>query len=212
MPKVPDEVIFGRDLSNENTLTYGDVRKITDKSLLIGLLERRLFHFFLNQVEPLKQSRSAFPLATLTCIGIETLGQVFILEDKDDSSFQFVEILKSLNQIFSRKMTKKYGHKLQEIWATKDLKKVDNYAKIIYRFFRNTMIHGYQAQGMFLSYEGTQMISVEESSAFLIINPDWFWDIFKDSFYNKFEEVIIAPESNHQRINCLNYIQTFLLA
>lgn len=53
MSIVPDNVVFGRDLS-ENTILYGAVRQVTDETELIGLLENRLIHYFIKQVEPLK--------------------------------------------------------------------------------------------------------------------------------------------------------------
>ena len=68
-------------------------------------------------------------------IGIETLGEIFVKEKKDDTSFQFVEIIKKINQVFGRKPNKKFDKRLQEIWSEKDLKNIECYGKIVYRFF-----------------------------------------------------------------------------
>ena len=211
MSIVPDKVIFGIDGLN-NSINYGFVRQITDDNELINLLRLRLRVFLIDQVQILQNSRSAFPLATMTCVGIETLGEIFVKENKNDTSFQFVETLKKVHQMFGRKPNKKFDKKLQTIWAEKDLKNIDNFAKIVYRFFRNTMIHGYQAKGMFLSYEDTNNIEIDEEFAFLKINPDWFWNNFKIYYENQFVYVGQTQENNSERQNCLKYIKTFLLA
>lgn len=210
MTKVPDKIIFGIDKLG-NSIDYGFVRNITDETELIDLLKLRLKVFFIDQVQSLQNSRSAFPLTTMTCIGIETLGEIFIKEDKDDTSFQFIEIIKKVNQTFGRKPNKKYEKKLQEIWTGKDLKSIDCFGKLVYRFFRNTMIHGYQAKGMFLSYEETDNIEIDEEFAFIKINPDWFWDSFKKYYENQFASIIKAETNNKERQNCLKYINEFLL-
>lgn len=211
MSIVPDNVIFGINASNI-PINYGYVRNVTDEIELINLLRLRLWVFFINQIQVLQVARSAFPLTTMTCIGIETLGEIFVKEKKDDTSFQFVEIIKKINQVFGRKPNKKFDKRLQEIWAEKDLKNIDCYGKIVYRFFRNTMIHGYQGKGVFLSYEDTETIEIVEDLAFLKINPDWFWNSFKNYYEKQFIEVSKAQENSPERQNCLNYIRTFLLA
>jgi len=211
MSIVPDKVIFGIDSLN-NVIDYGYVRHIADDDELINLLRLRLKVFFIQQVQALQNSRSAFPLTTMTCIGIETLGEIFVKENKDDTSFQFVEIIKKIHQTFGRNPNKKYEKKLQEIWSEKDLKNIDCFGKIVYRFFRNTMIHGYQGRGMFLSYEDTETIEIDDEFAFIKINPDWYWNSFKSYYERQFVLIGQAETNNTERQNCLSYIKTFLLA
>ena len=178
---------------------------------LINLLRLRLKVFFIDQVKPLQNHSSAFPFTTMTCVGIEILGKIFIMENKDDTSYQFVEIIKKIHQFFARKPNKKYDKKLKEIWSEKDLNKIDCFGKIVYRFFRNTMIHGYQGKGVSLSYEDTKNIEVDENFAFIKINPDWFWNNFKDFFDKRFMEILNAQDNNKERQYCLKYIKEYLL-
>jgi len=210
MGKIPDEVKFGHNAKGE-VIDYGYVRAVSDNTELIDLLRIRLETFLINQVQPLQKSRSPFPLTVMTCVGIETLGEIFIPEDKDDSSFQFVEISKKLNQIFGRKLSKKYEKKLTELWSNKDLKNIDCYGKVLYLFFRNTMIHGYQGKGVFLSYEDLDKIEVDEETSFIKMNPDWFWNSYKDAFDKLFADAKKAQEANAMRKNCLKYINEYLL-
>ncbi len=210
MAKIPDEIIFGID-NNRNAVDYGFVRNIKDDNELINLLRLRLMRFFIEQVQVLQDSKSAFPLTTMTCIGIETLGEIFIEKNANDTSFQFVEIIKKVNQTFGFKPNKKYMTKLKEIWSEKDLAKIDNFGKLTYRFFRNTMVHGYQGKGVFLSYEDTESIEIDEKSAFIKINPDWFWNSFKGYYERQFKIVEKAESNNKERRNCIDYIKNFLL-
>jgi hypothetical protein len=210
MKKIPDDIIFGHNLSGE-VITYGNVRETTDEDTRIKLLKIRLETFLLNQIEPLISSKSAFPLCTMTCVGIETLGQIFIAEDKHDQSFQFVSISKKIDQKFGRQINKIFFSKLEEIWDTRELKNFDNYGVILYKFFRNTMIHGYRTQGVFLSYENTESIDIVNESAIIVLNPNWFWNNFNKCFNTIFDEVLKAQNTNKERINCMNYINNSLL-
>ena len=210
MTKVPDKVIFGIDTSGKS-IDYGFVRSVNNENDLIELLRLRLKVFFIDQVQSLQNDRAAFSLTTMTCIGIETLGQILIKKKNGDKSFRFVEILRKTNQEFGRKPNKKYAEKLKEIWSEKDLNKIDCFGKLVYKFFRNTMIHGYQGKGVFLSYEDTKDIEIDEEFAFIKINPDWFWDCFKLYYERQFNYIRQAQANNPERQNCLNYIKTFLL-
>ena len=209
MHKIPDKTIFAPAFGGK-LIDYGYGRSITDDTELINLLYLRLKGFFVEQVQPLQDHRSAFPLMTMTCVGIETLGQIFITEDKDDKSCQFVEVLKRIHQVFGRKPNRKYFERLKEIWEEKELAKLDSLGKIVYRFFRNTMVHGYQAKGMFLSYEDTSSIEIMDESAFMTVNPDWFWNNFKLYFEEVFKDTKKAQENNTMRKNCLKYIRYLL--
>ena len=100
---VPNEVIFGVDDSNES-ITYGDIRNINDDTELIKLLKYRLNVYLINQVEPIG---GAFPKANMTCILIETLGDIFYGEG-ETQSFGFISVCKRLHKGFSDPMGKKF--------------------------------------------------------------------------------------------------------
>ena len=102
---VPNETIFGVD-EVRNSINYGFVRQLTDENRLINLLKFRIEVFFTEQVKPL-EAVSPFPLSVLTCVGIETLGEITIAENKDDSSYQFTSILGKFDKSFSKQLNKK---------------------------------------------------------------------------------------------------------
>ena len=88
---VPNLTIFGVD-ENEASINYGTVRQITDEDRLIRLLKLRIEVFFIGQVKPL-ETVSPFPLSVMTCIGVETLGEITIAENSDDNGIQLKNIL-----------------------------------------------------------------------------------------------------------------------
>jgi hypothetical protein len=208
--KIPDEIYFGINTKGES-ITFGYVRNITDENELIKLLELRLRRFFIDQTQILQDKRSAFPLCIMTCIGIETLGNIFIEENKDDRAYRFNEISSKMDQLFGRPIKLSLKEKFIAIWKNNEFK-TDSYGKLLYRLLRNTMIHGYHIKGYYLSYESTKDINIDEENAIIKINPDWFWNTFKNTFDKIFIETLKAQSNNRYRINCLKYIKKELLA
>ena len=210
MYKIPDDSIFGPNDLGEG-ITYGYVRSIKDETELIRLLKLRLGGFFIRQVQPLQDAHSAFPLAVMTCVGIETLGVIFVPKKEGDSSYQFVETTSKMHQIFGRKPDETFLESFAAIWSEKKKSDFNSYGKVLYKFFRNTMIHGYQGKGAFLSYEDTDKIEIKSESGFMVINPDWLWNTYKAFFEKRFSDVLEAQNNNPERQNCLQYIRGFLL-
>lgn len=91
------------------------MRSVQDETELIRLLKLRLEGFFVRQVQPLQDARSAFPLAVMTCVGIETLGEIFVSEKEADSSYQYVETASKMNQVFRRKADNTFLERFAEI-------------------------------------------------------------------------------------------------
>jgi len=202
---VPDKTIFAGVDDRNSPIDYGFVRTVSDGNELIKLLKLRLDTFLIKQVEPIN---GAFPKTTMTCITIETLGDIFFGKN-DTQSFGFVSVAKQLHQKFSCNVGKEFKKNLKELWdGTDDVSEIDTLAKLLYKFFRNTMIHGYYGRGVYLSYEDTTWF--EKKDGYLTINPNWFWDKTKDLYENFFYEALNGTDNNPKRIKCLNYIMKIL--
>lgn len=203
---IPNEVIFGPGIDGAPT-TYGQVREISDGTIRITLLHKRLTTFFLDQTQILSNG-SAFPLTVMTCIGIETLGQIFVANENKTQSYRFVEIAKKMDQRFARKLSKKFKQDFHDLWPEKETQNIENFAELLYTFLRNTMIHGYQARCMFLSWEGTN--NWIEKEGFIVLNPKWFWNCFETTFHKMMTEAEQGQENNYYRRNSLIYINKIL--
>ena len=204
---VPDEVIFGPD-TQMKTITYGDVRSMAEADKL-KVLKLRLDRFFIEQVDELGKNKEGnvkvyapFPLALLTCVGIETLGEVMYHSDLCDKSKSqregFLKIAKSLAPSFSRALPQ----------DNKDFDKVTTIAHILYYYQRNTLVHGYQSRGVFLTEE---LPDWKLESGMLLLNPYWLWGRYKTRYEKLFQELFSNVEStNPRRKSALSYLSRIL--
>lgn len=204
---VPYQTFFGVD-ENGNAINYGFVREIIDEDRLIELLKQRIQVFFVGQVEPLIKV-SPFPLSIMTCIGIETLGEITVLASPDDNGIQFKKILGKFNNGFSKSLTINQKDLIRKNWPEKDSEKIKSLADLFYKYYRNTMIHGYRGKGVFLSSELETLYTFQDG--FLIINPDLFWFRFKEIFDLVFVQLIKDRKNgSRERTRCLDYIRKLL--
>ena len=204
---VPDQTIFGVD-ENEASINYGTVRQITDEDRLIRLLKLRIEVFFIGQVKPL-ETVSPFPLSVMTCIGVERLGEITIAENSDDNGIQFKKILGKFDTNLAKTLTKAEKELVKKNWPDKDGEKIKTLTDLFYKYYRNTMIHGYRGKGVFLS-SGLKPPFIF-NDGFLIINPDWFWTRFIEVFNSTFEQLLKdKKKGSGERTRCLDYIRKLL--
>ena len=204
---VPDQTIFGVD-ENEASINYGTVRQITDEDRLIILLKLRIEVFFIGQVKPL-ETVSPFPLSVMTCIGVERLGEITIAENSDDNGIQFKKILGKFDTNLAKTLTKAEKELVKKNWPDKDGEKIKTLTDLFYKYYRNTMIHGYRGKGVFL--ESGLNPPFIFNDGFLIINPDWFWTRFIEVFNSTFEQLLKdKKKGSGERTRCLDYIRKLL--
>ena len=204
---VPNLTIFGVD-ENEASINYGTVRQITDEDRLIRLLKLRIEVFFIGQVKPL-ETVSPFPLSVMTCIGVETLGEITIAESSDDNGIQFKNILGKFDTNLAKTLTKTEKELVKKNWPDKDGEKIKTLTDLFYKYYRNTMIHGYRGKGVFL--ESGLNPPFIFNDGFLIINPDWFWTRFIEVFNSTFEQLLKdKKKGSGERTRCLDYIRKLL--
>ena len=214
---VPDEVAFGHD-TRTGAMTYGDVRSLDDEGKLRAL-KRRLDTFFIVQVDELGKAEkgtakvySPFPLALLTCVGIETLGQVMYHDDrraKEEAQREgFLRVAKSLHRNFSRPLKKDDKLAIKRLFPEKEAGKIETVAQLLYYYQRNTLIHGYQSRGVYLTEDLPEWDLSEGSFA---LNPYWFWRSFKARYEELFLDLFSNKEpTNSLRKSALSYLSKML--
>jgi len=225
---VPDDTYFGIDENNKGVY-YRDVRNERDSIRKIKLLELRLRDLLIRQTNELevqsdgsRKVHSPFPLAIITCISIETLGQIFYKSDnkkdeknqsyskKDEKSqsYCFVSVIKKFDKEFSRPLTKKFRDSLAKRFPNEEVEKVKTFADLFYTYFRNTFIHGYKGRAVYLE---EQVNSWEKGDGFLVINPNWFWRKFKETFEQLFSQLYDNKEGNNPfKKSALHYIDKLI--
>ncbi len=204
------------------------MRAVHDDDERIRFLKLRLEALFINSCQVLYTSKSAFPLVTMTCIGIEALASTFEVdrldqpvagetaEEKDQRKKRnkkrqqtaFVQVCNKLDGHLSRQLTKKFRKALAVMWPNNsEISEINTPASLIHRYLRNEMVHGFQAKGVYLSYEDTDKFIVDEKG-YMVINPGWFWVAYEKVFKRYFDE--LATEGSMVRKNCLLRINDML--
>ncbi|MCH8032216.1 MAG: hypothetical protein IH950_00480 [Bacteroidetes bacterium] len=215
---VPDDTYFGID-ENGKGVYYRDVRSENNPLRRIKLLELRLRDLLIKQTNELevlldgsRKVHSPFPLAIITCISIETLGQIFYKSDnkKDEKnqSYSFVSVIKFFDKEFSRPLTKKFKESLTKRFPNDEVEKIKNFSELFYTYFRNTFIHGYKGRAVYLE---EQVNTWEKGDGFLVINPNWFWRKFKETFEEHFNQLYSNKENNNPfKISAYYYIDKLI--
>ncbi len=121
----------------------------------------------------------------MTCIGVETLGEITIAESSDDNGIQFKKIFGKFDTNLTKSLTKAEKELVKKNWPDKDGEKIKTLTDLFYKYYRNTIIHGYRGKGVFLK-SGLKPPFIF-NDGFLIINPDWFWTRFIEVFNSTFE-------------------------
>lgn len=197
---VPDEVFFGPD-----NITFGMLRASEQNpDLQLNFLKKRMESFFINQIDQLG-TQSPFVKAIMCCIAMETLGNIFFQKNSDDQAAFFIQIAAKIDQKLSRPLSKEFKTNYSNRWPEKIKLEANTRAGILYSYLRNTMVHGYYAQGVYLTDEpGTTW---SEHSGYLLLNPHWLWEEIKNVYSNCIEKAIEGKKEPRYRANALTYLK-----
>jgi len=156
---------------------------------------------------------SPFPLAVMTCVGIEALGQMFYRQLSLESQKEpFIAVAKRIDQKFSRQLKKEFKEAFGNRWNKEDISKLQNAAQVLYVYFRNTMVHGYFGKGVGLTdLSERETDDLTFGDGYLVLNPYWFWKEFEKVYSKLFDEARQGDRNNNPRwISCLEYLQEIL--
>jgi hypothetical protein len=209
---VPNQVIFGRGRS------YGEVRGLDHPNQYVALKER-LDDFLVSQIDELgiqtngqTKVGSPFPLLVVTCVAIGSLGEVFFRRkygnSEDATKNCFIAVCCKIDQRLARKLPIEFKKALEATWPDKDIASTNSPAELIYKFLRNTMIHGYRAQAVFVT--GDETPDFELRADHMIINPYWFWKAFKKPYEELFVELFKAQANSSIKASCDTYLNKLL--
>jgi len=211
---IPNHTIFGKRITDNSGVSFGEVRKISDESEQLRYLKRRLEAYLIEQTDPMGERKiySPFPLTVLTCVASETLGRIIepvLVYEKDPRKRQeipkivSIKVYGMLDKKLTRPLTQEYKEAMQIIWPSDDIKSISSYSELFHSYLRTSFIHGYRGKNVFLTEEITSWIFEEGS---LYLNPYWFWTAYKNTFENCFSKILDTKEKNNPlRRNALDY-------
>jgi hypothetical protein len=212
---VPDAVRFAH--TDSEILTYGDVRKLVGEQRLLAL-KKRFDHWLIRQTNELsKRDESGtglvdapFPLLILSCVTLETLGGVFF----DDGAKREEREVFEKAAIFSDSklkgpMIKGFLAKMRSLWPGSDLSGVQSASDVIYKFFRNSMIHGYRARGAYITGK-IHPKAWAYDDGYILIHPDNFWRMVRDSGYGRMFEAVLSRKNPEMTASAHKYMDELL--
>lgn len=200
---IPDAVYFGPE-----DITFGDVRANIDPVVRLTYLQKRLDSFFINQIDQL-ENRSPFVKAVMCCIAMETLGSIFFKKEKGDGQAAlFTKVAAKIDQKLSRPLDRTFKENYSKQWPEKTKLEANTRAGILYSYLRNTMMHGYYAQGVYLTdQDGTTWAQFQ---GYLTLNPHWLWDQIKNQYLFFILTALNGKKDISYRSNALAYIEGIL--
>ncbi len=206
---VPDDVVFGPK-GDGTAFYYSDVRAMDENAKIVAL-RLRLSQFLFDQTDQLGfesdgERKSAFPLAIMCCVATDCMGQVMFGRRKDRSSFS--RLLTEVDPAFYEDIDTDFHEELKQRWPGKQVDSIAKFSDLIYKTFRNSMIHGYLGQAVYLTDKDDVTSSWNRGEGFLRLNPYWMWRRLKAVSLDLFERSA-AGESPLQS-NSLRYVQRMI--
>jgi hypothetical protein len=89
------------------------------------------------------------------------------------------------------------------------LDEVDSASDVIYKFFRNSMFHGYRAKGAYLT-GSIDDVPWAYGDGFLLIHPVNFWKMVRDDGYKKMFQVVLNEQNAGMKASADKYIEELL--
>ena len=195
---IPDIVCFGPD-GRGGDFNYGHVRALSPQ-LQIEALRLRHEAWLVAQSSVLATSASSpFPLAVMTCVGMEALG-LLAFGSSAKQRDPFLAVAAIMDARFAVAVSPTFQSNLAKRWAAtldSDAKpnSVTTNAELLYFFFRNSLMHGFRGRGVFLTGDETQDFVTRDAEGTMVLNPWWLWRSYEAAVTATFNEIVGSSAS-----------------
>jgi hypothetical protein len=152
--------------------------------------------FFINQVDTIRTSATwaPFPLAVMTCIGIELISSYKYGDARGDSNDHFKKLLKDMHPRFGHVKITPEGH-------THEL------AYFLYKGFRNTLTHGFYGKWVFITHqqEKAKTFRYSPRRGFVVLNVYWFYERFRRLANDYLATLVAATDVSRDPLLTFSY-------
>jgi hypothetical protein len=133
-----------------------------------------------------------FPLAVMTCIGIEMVGSYRYGDARNDRNDHFKRTVEDIDAGFS----------VEQFTPMGERKKLSYF---IYQGFRNSLALGYYGQWVFITHQKEKSRSFRYSSKrnLVVLNVYWFYEQFKKTYNEYFSHLLAATDSKQDPLKIL---------
>lgn len=141
--------------------------------------------FFIRQVDHFQTSSTwaPFPLAVMTCIGIEMIGSYKYGDARGDRNDHFKKLVEDLSARFAN------------VKPTPDGKNT-KLSYFIYQGFRHSLTHGFYGRWVFITHDpkSTQTFKYSPKRKLIVLNVYWFYQRFKGVYEDFFTGLLAATD------------------
>jgi hypothetical protein len=145
----------------------------------------RVESFFLKQVDVFQYQKpwAPFPLAVMTCVGIEMMGSYKYGDAPGDRNGHFKLFLKDMDAHFA------------DMQLTPDNRQ-EELAAFIYKGFRNSLAHGFYGKWVFITHDKKKAAKLKynREKRFVVLNVYWFYERFKAEAYKYLDSLVAAND------------------
>jgi len=155
----------------------------------------RVDAFFMSQVDVIqdKSPWAPFPLAVMTCVGIEMVGSYKYGDALGDANGHFKLFLKDMDSRFGVRKPTPTG--IQEELAV-----------FIYKGFRNSLAHGFYGKWVFITHDNAKAATFKYSTRpkLVVLNVYWFYKKFKEIADQYFVTLLGATDPSQYPLKTFN--------
>jgi hypothetical protein len=129
----------------------------------------RMDSYYFDQVKAIasKSPWAPFPLAVMTCIGIETIGAYKYGDDTNDRNGHFKKTVEELDRGFTRVVAAPTGNNV-------------SLSTFVYQGFRNSLAHGFYGKWVFITHDPAKAKTFRYNThhKLLVLNVYWLYERF----------------------------------
>jgi hypothetical protein len=142
--------------------------------------------FFIKQVDTFQTPRpwAPFPLAVMTCIGIEMVGSYKYGDAQGDRNDHFKKLVEDIDQGFAATQLSPES-------------KSQKLSYFVYKGFRNSLAHGLYGKWVFITHkpQSAKTFRYSPQKHFVVINVYWFYRRFKEVYEDYFRTLLAATNT-----------------
>jgi hypothetical protein len=139
--------------------------------------------FFIEQVDQLHKPSvwTPFPLAVMTCVGIEMISSYKYGDARGDSNNHFKRLVEEMDVRFEK----------ENLTPESKSKKLSYF---VYKGFRNSLAHGFYGKWVFITHDPAKAKTFRYSpqKCLVVLNVYWFYQQFKDCYNDYFKKLLAA--------------------
>lgn len=187
--------IFGPGFTGHPDTVQMKELKRFDVHQRVKAFQARTEAFYLKQVDVFQQSPpwAPFPLAVMTCIGVEMVGSYKYGDAFGDRNDHFKNLVEDMDAGFGQTHSAPDGkdHKL---------------SYFIYKGFRNSLAHGYYGEWVFITHQSDRVKKFRYSppKKLVVLNVYWFYQRFKKVCLEYFAQLLADRDPGSVALKTFN--------